>query len=369
MNRWKKSLIVAAVFLGVGITGSIISGIYMVPKVVNEVYRVQREVANAKVAEKEVFITAEEVLSINIESLRDQGFDVEVKKSKDSNTRVMINEYMEDSIKVESTYDESKKELKIVGERSIYNFFESDSFRGFFEKGYDQMISAIVEERNDNSQIIIEVPNGVDINVNSSYSNNLIIKDKEVLKDNLIFNTHYGYVNLPNYNNLKNISIKTGAYIEMDLREFLNAENVNISAGEIEIASKGLEKEYIEAAKLPTSVTLNANDIDIISYIPIGKDVKLKGSNINYETNFKDYGMNVNLEGRKSNNSYNVSFDGEAFDKQNDFINKVGSYSGYIGKGENKDFNLYVSEFYNCEFEHVYPNELELDVKELNIND
>lgn len=358
MNRWKKSLIVAAVFLGVGIIGSIVSGIYMAPRVINEIYRVQREVANADVSEREVFTTAEEIQSINIESLKEQGFDVEVVPSTDGNTRVKVNEYMENTMKVESTYNEEKKELTVVGERSIYNLFEGETLKGLFENGYDAVISTLVEERNDNSQIIIEVPKAVDINFQAHYYANLIVNDNAVLKDNLTLNSGNGYVSLPAYNTLKNITIKTNDYVEMDLRELINAENVNISARSIQVTSKGFEKEYIEAAKLPGSVILSGRNIEIKSYMPIGKDVKLDGDYINYQTNFRDYGMNVNIEG----NSQNVYFHGEEFENQYDLSNFRGNYSGYIGRGENKDFNLKVSRFSNCEFQHVYPEELEKEV-------
>jgi len=101
MNRWKKSLIVAGIFLAVGITGSIISGVYMMPKIVNKVYKVHQEIINATPTEREVFVTDEQVDAVDISSLENKGYNVEIKSSSDKNTRVKVLEYIENDMKGE----------------------------------------------------------------------------------------------------------------------------------------------------------------------------------------------------------------------------------------------------------------------------
>ncbi len=363
MNRWKKSLIVAGVFLAIGITGSIISGVYMIPKVTNEVYRVQRDVVNATPKEREVFVTGDEVTSLDISSLQDNGFDVEVKSSKDANTKVKVYEYLENEMKVEATYDTTSKKVKVVGERTSYDLFKGKNVKEFFETVYDAFLNTLVVESSDVPQIVIEVPSGVDINFSSNLSTNLIVKDSNVLKDNLVFEgSNCGYVDLPYNNTLKNITINTNSYLEMDLREFINAENVNISCHSIDIYSGGSYKDYEAIKVLPGTININANYIDIKSYMPIGKNVELDSERINYTTNFKDYAMMVDL---KDNNHGNVNFNDENLGNDNEFSNKDlnNNYKGYLGKGDNKDFNLKVSSYNTCEFHHVSSEKLERDLR------
>jgi len=362
MNRWKKSLIVAGVFLAVGITGSIISGAYMMPKIANEVYRVQREIINATPSEREVFVTDKQVDVVDISSLENKGYNVEIKSSSDKNTRVKVLEYIENDMKVQTSYDANTKGLKVVGDRTMYNFFEAKNIRGFFEKSYDAIIYTLMEEKNNNAQIVIEVPVGVDINFNSNYYTNLTIKDSKVLKDTLIFTSpRGGYVNLPHNNTLKNINIKTSNYLEIDLREFINAENVKIDCNNARVYSGGTYKDYGEGKVLPNNVTINANYINIESYMPIGKNVILVGRDVEYTTDFDNYAMKVNL---KDNLGGRVYFDGADLGNEENFnsVTSNSSYEGYIGRGKKKDFQLSVSGYDICEFEHSSTTDLEMEL-------
>lgn len=362
MNRWKKSLIVAGVFITIGIVGSIISGIYVIPKVVNEAYRVQRNVINAAPMEREVFVTEEQVDSIDISSLESKGYNVEIKSSPDKNARVKVLEYLENDMKVETSYDANTKGLKVVGDRTMYNFFEAENIKGFFEKSYDAIIYTLMEERNDNAQIIIEVPSGVDINFNGNYNTNLTIENSKVLKDTLIFTSpRGGYVDLPYNNTLKNISIKTNNYLEMDLREFINAENVRIDCNNIKVYSGGTYKEYQGREVLPNNVTVNANYINMESYMPIGKNVVLVGHEVEYKTNFDEYAMKADL---RSNNRDESHFDDKNLENEQNFnsITFDNNYEGYLGRGEKKDFSLSVSGYDICRFEHSSTSDLEMDL-------
>ncbi|MEW8994270.1 hypothetical protein [Clostridium sp.] len=362
MNRWKKSIIVAGIFLAVGITGSIISGAYMMPKIVNKVYKVQQEIINATPTEREVFVTDEQVDAVDISSLENKGYNVEIKSSPDKNTRVKVLEYIENDMKVETSYDANTKGLKVVGDRTMYNFFEAENIRGFFEKSYDAIIYTLKEEKNDNAQIVIEVPVGVDVNFNSNYYTNLIIKDSKVLKDTLIFTSpRGGHVNLPHNNTLKNISIKTSNYLEIDLREFINAENIKIDCNNARVYSGGTYNDYEEGKVLPDDVTINADYIDIESYMPIGKNVILVGRDVNYTTDFNEYAMNVDL---KDNRGGRVHFDGADLSNEENFnsVTSNSSHEGYIGRGKKKDFKLSVSGYDICEFEHSSTTDLEMEL-------
>ena len=169
-----------------------------------------------------------------------------------------------------------------------------------------------------------------------------------------------GYVDLPYNNTLKNISIKTNNYLEMDLREFINAENVRIDCNNIKVYSGGTYKEYQGREALPNNVTVNANYINMESYMPIGKNVVLAGHDVKYKTNFDEYAMKVDLR----NNSGESHFSDKNLESEQSFnsITFNNNYEGYIGRGENKDFSLSVSGYDICRFEHSSNSDLEMDL-------
>lgn len=360
MSKTKKALITAAVFLAVGITGSIISGFYMVPKVASEVYRVQREIRNATPTEREVFNTGEGVEVVDIKSLAEKGFNVEVKLSTDANTKVKVYEYLDGAIQVQANYDANAKKLVVTGERTLYDILDADNIKGLFERGYNAVLYTLMEETNRTSQIVIEVPKGVDINFEGNYYNNLLISDSAVLKDNFTYYSSNGYVNLPFNNTLKNIDIKSNGYLEIDLREFINADKVNIEANSISIESRGYESEYTGIEKLPESVNIYGNHVDIESYMPIGKNVIIDGDDVDYESNFEAYPMNVQLRGRSGGRCYyygngiESNFGGDRVEER---------YEGIIGKGQTSEYNLVINRYYDCELSNVTSIELESDLR------
>lgn len=361
MSKVKKALITAAVFIVVGISGSIISGFYVVPQVAAEVYRVQREVRNAVPKETEVFATGEAVETLDISALQGNGFDVEIKPSGDSNTRVKTYGYYDNSITVDTSYDSEGKRLIVSGQRDIYKVLDAENLKGFFEEGYKTIIGSLVEEANRTSQIVIEVPTGVNVNFKGNDGNNLIVKDASVLKDNLNFSCYYGYVDLPLNNTLKNIDIKTNAYFEMDLREFINADKVNIEASNISIVSKGNSSEYSSIAKLPESVTIfGSNNVDVESFIPLGKNVSISSNYVEYDSNFEAHPVNLQLRGRAASNAYYSDRIDLGFDRSIDSE----SFQGVLGSKDTAEYNLTINRYYNCEIENLSDLDIEEELRE-----
>lgn len=361
MSKVKKALITAAVFIVVGISGSIISGFYVVPQVAAEVYRVQKEVRNAVAKETEVFATGEVVETLDISALQGNGFDVEIKLSSDNNTRVKTYGYYDNSITVDTSYDSEGKRLIVSGQKDIYKLFDAENLKGFFEEGYKTIIGNLVEEANRTSQIVIEVPTGVNINFKGNAGNNLIVKDASVLKDNLNFSCYYGYVDLPLNNTLKNIDIKTNEYFEMDLREFINADKVNIEASNISIVSKGYSSEYSNIAKLPESVTIfGSNNVDVESFIPLGRNVSISSNYVEYDSNFEAYPVNLQLRGRAASNAYYSDRVDLGFDRSIDSE----SFQGVLGSKDTAEYNLTINRYYNCEIENLSDLDIEAELRE-----
>lgn len=359
MSKVKKALITAAVFIVIGISGSIVSGFYVIPEVAAEAYRVQREIRNATPEEREVFTTSEAIEVLDISALESRGFDVEVKLSSDNNTRIKVYDYLDESIKVSTNYDSEGKRLIVTGERAIYEFLDAENLKGFLERGYKALIGNLMEEANRTSQIVIEVPSGVNINFKGNYSNNLIINDNSVLKDSLYFSCYEGYVNLPLNNTLKNIDIKTNSYFEMDLREFINADKVNIEGSNINIASRGYSSEYSAVAKVPENVSIFGNSVDIESFIPLGKNVIISSDYVEYDGNFELHPVNLQLRGRSgANTEYSDRISGD-FDRYIDNEN----FQGILGSNDTADYNLTINNYYNCEIENLSDLDIETDLR------
>lgn len=359
MSKTKKALITAAVFIVVGISGSIVSGFYVVPQVAAEAYRVQREIRNATPVEKEAFITGDVVETLDITALENRGFDVEVKLSSDNNTKVKVYEYLDESIKVNTTYDSEGKILIISGERSMYDFLDAENLKGFFENGYKTLIGTLMEETNRTSQLVIEVPAGVNINFKGNYGNNLVINDNAVLKDSLYFSGYSGYVNLPYNNTLKTIDIKTDSYLEMDVREFINADKVNIEGSSINIASRGYSSEYANIAKVPENVSIFGNSVDIESFIPLGKNVVISSNYVEYDGNFEAHPVNLQLRGRAgAGTEYSDRITGD-FDRYIDNEN----FQGILGSKDTADYNLTINRYYNCEIENLSDLDIETNLR------
>lgn len=360
MSKVKKALITASVFIVVGISGSIVSGFYVVPKVAAEAYRVQREVRNATPVEKEVFVTGEVVEALDISSLQGRGFNVEIKPSSDNNTRVKVYEYYDKSITVEANYDSEGKGLIVTGERDIFNFLDAENLKEFFERGYKAVIGTLVEEANEMSQIVIEVPAGVDVNFKGNDYTNLIVKEASVLKDNLNFSCYYGYVDLPFNNNLKNIDIRTNSYFEMDVREFINADKVSIDAANVFISSRGFSNEYTNITKLPETVSILGHNVTIKTFLPLGKNVNISSEYVEYDSNFDTYPVNLQLRGRSGGSAYynntlnNSSFNGH-IDNEN--------FQGILGNGEASEYNLTINRYYDCDIENLTDLQIESDLR------
>lgn len=359
MSKVKKTLITAAVFIGIGISGSIVSGFYVVPQVAAEVYRVQKEVRNATPVERVAFTTAEAVEALDISALQGSNLDVEIKPSSDGNTRVKVNEYYEKSITVNVNYDSEGKRLVVTGERDIFSFLDADNLKGFFENGYKTLIGTLVEEANRTSEIVIEVPTGVDVNFKGNDYANLIVKDGSVLKDNLKFSCYYGDVDLPWNNNLKSIDIKTYSYLDMDVREFINADKVNIDADSVFVSSRGFSNEYSEIGKLPESVNIFGHNVTVKSFIPLGKNVNISSEYIDYGSNFEAYPVNLELRGKIDTNFYYTNrMDGDS----EKYINN-GDFKGIIGTGETSEYNLIMDRYFTCDMENLTNLDIEEELR------
>lgn len=360
ISKVKKAIITATVFLVVGISGSIISGIYMIPRLASEIYNIQREINNVQPIETEVFSTEQLVDSLDIKALEYNDFDVELKPSMDNKTRIKVYEYSEGSINVTTKYNASEKKLEVIGVRENPYIFEAGSLREFLNNGYNTVINTLKEGYNIKSKIIIEIPNKVDITFLGDNYKNMIIEDNSVLKDNLYFSSNEGYINLPINNTLKNIDIRTNSHLNMDFREFINAESVNISAHDLSIESNGYEIDYKNINSIPKNVNIQSDYVEVTTYIPIGLNVMISGNNVEYSSNFNDNPLNVQLISKdERGSSYYTVGEEDRFNNK-----KLGSnFKGILGGGDEANNNLTIKGYYDCELENLNSIELESNLR------
>lgn len=352
MNRIKKTLITAGIILAIGFTGSIITGVRMVPEVINEVYRVQNEIMTATPKEREVFSTAEPVENIDFSSLSGGEFTVEIKASSDGIARVKAYEYLDKDINLISSYNAESKTIVIEAQRDRYEIFQQSGITETIKRAYDTVIYSLAEERSKEGQIVIEVPAGVNIKFNGNNYSKLVIKDKSILKDNFSFNSYGGKVELPAFNDLKNIDIRTNNYLEMDLREIINAESVNLNANNIEIYSNGYAADYKNINKIPGVVNLSGYDVKVETFIPIGREVNIAADHIEYEGNLEAYPGKFNLQGVSGGYAYYNVNDGNRRDLGNYF-------DGVLVEGQETSYGVKLLDYRYCEINNKSDLQLE----------
>lgn len=335
MNKSKKALIIAALFVAIGVVGSIISGSLAVPKVLKEISTAKTNFKNER--EKEILVLEENVENLNIDSFNITGALVEIRKSKDNKFRVKEYEDLFEKVDVKADYDKESKTLK-VNNKSNNEPMKGYSIKNYSIKGlYNEFINMIANEQNYGKRIIIECASPVNINLNSNCYIKLQIRDKEILKDSLKISGMYDFISLPFFNNLKNIDIVTDSYIDMDLREFINAENVKISAENINIYSKGSIDEYNDVKKFPQNVSLNGNEVEVRSYIPIAENLSINA--IEYFKVYSDL-KPYNIKGKITiidKDDLNDDSYGENYLKNK---LKDGVYEGQISNGSTGNFNM-----------------------------
>lgn len=345
MSRSKVALITAAILTTIGITGAVVTGIAVLPTAINDI---ANDIKNNTYIEAEVGTLANNVEKLNININTRESTKVEIRKSSDENTRIKTHEINKYFYNIKENYlDEDKSLTVVVENENTFNGF--DNIEQIFKRIYPRLIGYDVDE----NLIIIEVPNQVDINISSKKGVSLDIRSEEVLKDDLIINSSSSRrkdtFNIPN-NNIKNFKIINNSYMNLELSDFINAENVEIQGGIVSIDSKDVEENY-DLTKLPNKVNIRGEGININSYIPLGKEVNIysQGS-CEYISNFQDYNFIGTIESKLYNNeedTYNreKSSNMEIELENLDFKLENGKYTGKFSKAEGEQFDLNITAY------------------------
>lgn len=350
MSKSKVALITAAIVTTVGIAGSIITGLTVVPKTVSQMIN---EVENSTFVESEISSYSDEINSLNFKIDTSDHIKLEFRVSADNNLRIKTYDINKNYYNINSKYIETNKNLDIDIIRNKKVDIERD-----FKRIYPRIIGARIDEE----LLIIEAPRNVDIKIDSSNPVSLDIKSDGILKDSLIINSHgsrgWSEYNIPDNNTLKKVEIASDDSLELSVLDFINAENVDIQGDYIKITSNGINDNH-DLNKLPSNVNLRGRRIEVKSYIPIGKNVDIYSEDdIQYTSNFNDYKYTGIIDNKKEwknnydnnkHNQYENEVDLEEYYENGLKLEnmgvalKEGVYEGNYSNAEGEQYNLNIT--------------------------
>lgn len=314
MNKNRIITTIGVVLLTTGVIGSIWSGIYAVPKIMNNI-----QIEQEKFNEEEILYKGEMNLAklyINLEIS-----NVSIKKYDGKNIIVQRNGNKELST---ITTKESNDKLTINEElKNDINI----------SKNIDNIVRYLVDKIStpQHSNITVYVPENIDINVNTD-NGNLYIEDMKL--NNINFNTLSGNISLGQDSQVKNLNIKASD-IFLNINDIYCVENVNIESGYVVVDGYNA---ISQDDKIPENVKIKAssdyydnNKVAINTNIPIAKNLYIESnSTVNLDLPLLDYKFNFDI-----NTSRGIEFsDDEKY--RNTVLEKYFNYNEYEEKEYNK---------------------------------
>lgn len=318
MNKNRIITTIGVILLITGVIGSIWSGIYAVPKILNSI-----QVARDNFEKEEVLYNSEMNLTkLNIDTkisdvtiTKYNGKEVIVKKDGNRNlsTVTTIEENNELTIN-----EEVKNNMNLSGNID-------DIVRYFLDEISVQK----------HSSITVYVPENIDINVNTDNCN-LYIDDMKL--NNINFKTLYGNISLGQDSQVKNLNIKS-TDILLNVDDIYCAENINIESVGVDIHGYN---NISQDDKIPESVKIKASsdyyddiNIDINTNFPIAKNLYIESnSTVSLDLPLLDYKFNFDI---KTSRGIDFIDDDEKYRKT--VLEKYFNYDGDIDK-EYKQKNL-----------------------------
>ncbi len=308
----KKVTIFAAVLIIIGIIGTILSSIASVPFVTNYIKELKKD-ANEEV---NIYENKVDISKLEIDT---KHVNVEIKKSNS------------DKLKIVQVGKTNNKTFTIDNKENYFSIKENDENYNF-NVNIQGFRDAIIEMMNFGpNKIIVYVPNGVDIKA-KTLGGSLIIEDKNIILDNVTFDTVYGRIFLPNeIKNMKNLKISAKDSITLTVGEVLGIENVNISSDyyvNIKSESKDIFTDNIDKY-VPNKINVFGDtviDVDIDSYIPIAKNLNIvnKLGSVNIDLPIDNYNLKFDLSSENAiyyldgDNSSDVKTFKGSFNNSND---------------------------------------------------
>lgn len=296
----KKITIFAVILVAIGIVGTISSSIAAVPFVTNYINEYTKK--------------ASEGILIYDKKVDIKQLDIDIK-----DTNVEIKKSDSDKVKIVQLLEFNHNKFTIDTRENLLKLVEKDEDMGIEIEGFGDAIMKMINPGL--NKVVIYVPNNLDIKVKSRYGN-LILQEKDVLKNQLTFSTVTGEITLTKeVKSLEDLTVSSNSYVNLKLGEILGIKNVNISATEgvyLESMPDDIFAENLENI-LPNSINIMglryAPNINIESIVPVAKKLNIDNKNgttyLNLPTeryNIKfslESEQNINFNERKDDNDYN----------------------------------------------------------------
>lgn len=288
MKKGKIVTGIGAVLLTIGIIGSVLSGVVSIPKIINNIQNIENNLNKEEILyNKQVNLTK---LNINSKTSKViiqkyDGQNIVVKRSGNKNLTTI-------------TTKENASELTINEELNNNRLGKSidDIVRYFVDRLY----------KSNDSNIIMYVPNNIDINVNTN-NNRLIVNDVNI--NNLNFNTSHGEISLNENSNINNLNIKSYGSISLKLREVYCTDNLSINSKHVNIHEDTIindETKIPERVKILISNNYKEygdDSVVINTNLPIAKNLDIN-SNETVELNLPILDYKFNFDIKTSNSIY-----------------------------------------------------------------
>ncbi|HBG2114821.1 DUF4097 family beta strand repeat-containing protein [Clostridioides difficile] len=311
----KKLAIFAAVLLVIGIIGTTWSGILVMPSLIN--FGLEKEAEFKK--ENKLY---QEKVNIDKLDISVDNINVTIKKSSSEDVRVTTrgnNEFYKYNVTLKD------KTLVVKGERKYENKIKKI-------KNFDQLLNTSINSMfsHDYREIIIYVPNNVDINV-SSISSYLFVYDN-VASNNITYKTSYGgfsrAITENKVNRLENLNLISNSNLHLSTKSILGVKNVNIESESLDISSENEDvfinniEEYIpENVNIKEKIGRNSNydsEFYLYSNMPIAKylDIEVPNSKVRLDIPVNKYKFNCDIKSKEVIEEFNndEEYDNDSYD-------------------------------------------------------
>lgn len=308
----KKITIFAVILIVIGIVGTISSSIAAVPFATNYINK------TIKKANEEVEIYEKKV-DINKLDIDTKNMSVEIRKSNS------------DKIKIVQVGSYTDKTLTIENKDKVFSVKENDESQhlNIQVQGFGDAILSMINLGN--NKIIIYVPNNVDIQADTK-TGSLIVRDKDVLSSQIVFNTNQGELSLPKeVKHLEKLRLSSIGDINLKTSELLGINNVEVSTqGNVYLESlpNDIFIEDVESF-IPESVNIISDRYSRMVYvessIPISKKLNIenKTGEVHLNLPIDNYNMNFNLNSLNGINFENKDNNGSNMNKFEGSLNEI----------------------------------------------
>lgn len=339
MSKNKVIASVGVICIITGIVGGTWSGIKAIPKFIDNLQEVEHQDKQA--------------LNIYNKEEKINKLVVNAKRSD-----VIIKRHNEPTVKVEMVGNKKDSKVDVVNNNAQLTINEEYANREYNIKNIDDMVQNFVNEMysSHNSDIVVYLPEKVNVDVTTNYSN-LIVEDNIVV-DTINYETSSGQITLPRDMNLENLNIKSTGRINIDTNNLSGAKNVNIIAEEVYINN---DEFTIDENNMPENLSIkttnneyNMDSVNIDTSAPIAKNLYIDTrSMVNIELPIVDYKFNFDI-----NASRGIAFNTDNIDKYRNT-----SVERYFEEGNNQDESSLPKELKGVINNQLVNNENEYFVK------